>query len=437
MEDIFIGSSKTSKSIVYMQGSAGVFRKILQPALDADSIYEETDACWVDVNNDKFPDLITVNSGNEFYGKSEYMQPRIYLNDGKGNLQTLPDAFPGLFNSGSCVAPFDFTGDGYIDLFIGARAVPWEYGNTPASYLLENDKSGHFRNVTEKYSKEISKAGFVTDATWMDIDKDGDNDLLLALQWEGICAFINDGKSFSKKWITEKKGWWNFILPFDADGDGDMDIVAGNLGKNSRLTASENEPVKLYYADFDGNGTKEQVLTYYLHGRELPFANKAELEKQMPVLKKKFLYAEDFAKASLQEIFGKEKLNSAVTLTANYFANAILINDGKMNFSISELTWQAQLTPYRDAVVVDVNEDGRPDVMMGGNFYENNIQMGRYDADFGTALINNGKGQFRYSTLGFVVKGQIRKIVPIRIKDRTAFILARNNDSLVVLSGKE
>ena len=112
--------------------------------------------------------------------------------------------------------------------------------------------------------------------------------------------------TFSKKVLTDKKGWWNFVMPCDIDNDGDIDLVAGNLGLNSRLKASQSKPVKLYYNDFDDNGKKEQVLTYYLNGKEIPFANKAELEKQMPFLKKKFLYASDFAKASLKTFLPKQ-----------------------------------------------------------------------------------------------------------------------------------
>ena len=142
-------------------------------------------------------------------------------------------------------------------------------------------------------------------------------------------AFINHNGVFEQKELTDKKGWWNFILPVDLNHDGKIDLIAGNLGLNSRLKAGEQQPVRLYYYDFDGNGKKDQVLTYYLEGHELPFANKEELEKQMPGLKKKFLYAEDFAKASFTEIFPREKLNKAKIWTANYFSNAVLMNQWK------------------------------------------------------------------------------------------------------------
>ena len=265
---------------------------------------------------------------------------------------------------------------------------------------------------------------------------------MISLEWGGIVAFINNNGKFIKQILSDKKGWWNFILPCDVDNDGDIDLIAGNLGLNSRLKASEKEPVNLYYNDFDDNGKKEQVLTYYLKGKQIPFASKAELEKQIPVLKKNFLYAEDFAKATLPEIFTAEKLKNADVLTANYFSNALLINKGNLRFETKALPMEAQLSPYRDAVVINANDDDLPDILLVGNYYDNNIEMGRYDADFGTILINKGKGNFTCSSLnGLAIKGQVRHIKKITIQKHEAFILARNNDSTLVIqfqdSGKK
>ena len=190
----------------------------------------------------------------------------------------------------------------------------------------------------------------------------------------------------------------------------------------------------MYYNDFDDNGKKEQVLTYYLGEKEIPFANKAELEKQMPVLKKKFLLAENFAKASLPELLGEDKLKKANVLTADYFSNAILINKGNLQFETKALPWQAQLTSLKDAVVVDANKDELPDILLMGNYYDNNIEMGRYDADFGTLLINKGQGVFECQSLnGLAIKGQVRHIRPVGIHGQKAFVLARNDDSAKVI----
>lgn len=434
LEDMFIGSSKGNKSAVFLQNAQGKFTKCATPALDNDSTWEDVDACWTDVNNDGNTDLLIASGGNEYYGQDNYMSPRVYLNDGKAHFTRVANAFNHLYLNASCVSPYDFNGDGYTDLFIGGRNIPWNYGQAPRSYLLQNDKTGKFKDVTALYAKDLSNAGFVTQGIWFDIDKDGDQDLLLSLEWDGITAFINNKGTFTKKILTDKKGWWNFVLPYDIDNDGDIDLVAGNLGLNSRLKASPKEPVRLYFNDFDNNGKKEQVLTYYLNGKEIPFANKAELEKQMPFLKKKFLYASDFAKASLEDIFSATKLGEAAQYTADYFSNAVLINDGKLNFTVNAMPWLAQLSSYRDAVVTDANGDNLPDILLAGNFYENNIEMGRYDADFGTLLINKGKDSFTAESLnGLQIKGQSRHIKKIAIANKEAFVIARNNDSLKVI----
>ncbi|HWH62406.1 MAG TPA: VCBS repeat-containing protein, partial [Ginsengibacter sp.] len=302
-----------------------------------------------------------------------------------------------------------------------------------------------FRDVTAQYSSELSKVGLVRSALWYDINKDGRKDLIISPEWGGVCAFINENGSFKKQMLTDKKGWWNFTLLVDVNGDGNIDLIAGNEGLNNRLTASSTRPVRLYYNDFDDNGKKEQVLTYYLDGHEIPFANKDELQKQIPVIKKRFLYASDFAKADLDEIFSEEKLRNSVVLTADYFSNSILMNNGNLpdgkpglNFTTIPLPWQAQLSPYKDAVVINANNDSLPDILMVGNFYDNNIQMGRNDADFGTILLNKGNGQFISENInGLQIKGEVRHIKKINIAKEEAYILARNNDSIMVIKFKD
>jgi hypothetical protein len=434
LDDVFLGAAKGYKPALFVQAKDGRFLRSAQPALDRDSTCEDVDAVWADVNRDGYTDLLVASGGNEYYGKSEYNLPRLYLNNREGVLQRQPSAFPGIYGTASCIVPADVNGDGYPDLFVGGRAVPWAYGEAPPSWLLVNDRNGGFRDATAQYSKELGTAGFVTGAVWQDLDGDKDSDLLLSLEWEGLHAYLNEGGRFVKKVLTPRKGWWSFILPQDVDGDGDLDLLAGNTGLNNRLKPTEAQPVRMYYNDFDGNGSKEQVLTYHLGGKEIPFANKGEVEKQLPILKKRFLYAEDFARATLDDLFTKEKLSSARVLSADYFANAVLINDGRLNFTVQPLPWAAQLTAYRDAVVVDANGDALPDVLLAGNFFDNNIQMGRYDADYGMLLVNKGKGSFDAQLLKDTpLEGQVRKLRAFRGVKSNGYIVARNNDSAMVI----
>jgi enediyne biosynthesis protein E4 len=434
LDDVFVGSSKWKASTLFTQSKNGTFVKMEQPLFNVDSTYEDIDACFADVNNDGFKDLIVASGGNEFYAKEQWLQPRIYLSNGKGNLTKLDNAFPDIYATQSCIKPCDFNNDGFIDFFIGARATPFAYGKVPTSYLLQNDGTGHFKIVTDNVAKGLSNMGFVTNAVWADVNNDKQLDLIVTLEWGGIEVLINNKGSFISKPVTDKKGWWNFVLPVDIDGDGDIDFIAGNQGQNCRLQPTAAEPLKMYYNDFDNNGTSEQVVSFFLQGKEIPLASKMDLEKQMPFIKKKYLYASDFSKASIKDIFTSEKINEAAVFTANYFSNAVLINDGKGNFTVKELPWQAQLSCLKDAVAFDANGDNLPDILTGGNFYEQAMDLNRSDADFGTVLINQGRGNFIAQNInGLVIKNQIRHILPIKINNKSSFVIARNSDSLLII----
>ena len=444
LDDVFIGAAKFIKPVLFLQDANGKFKKSIQVALDNDSIYEDVDAVFVDVNNDGFKDLLVASGGNEFYGNSEMLLPRVYLNDGKARINSpigqsnfirKKDAFTSTLQlTASCIKPYDFNGDGFVDLFIGGRAVPWEYSKIPNSYLLLNDGSGKFVDVTNKYNSDISKIGLVTNAAWADLDNDGKKDLVISCEWGGIVAFKNSKNVFEKKVITNKMGWWNFVFPLDINGDGKKDLIAGNLGENNRFHANDENPVNLYYNDFDENGKKEQFLTYFLMDKEIPFADKDELTKQMPSLKKKFLYAKDFTNSPLKDIVGANKMDKAEKLQANYFSNSFLINNGNWDFSLQKFPWQAQLSCYRTAAVINYTQDSLPNIWLGGNFYHSNIRLGKYDADYGTILSNHGNNNFTAENISdIIIKGEVRHILPITVKGEKAFVLVKNNDSVMVI----
>jgi len=427
IEEIFLGSSKGKKSsLVSLNG-----KEFDQTAVYDDSTYEDVDAQFLDVNNDGWKDLVVVSAGNEYYGETPYLTPRLYLND-HGKLIRKPDAFPVFNITLSCVRSHDFNGDGFQDLFMGGRAMPFAYGKPVSSYLLLNDGTGKFKDVTSEWAPSLIDAGMVTDAQWADMNGDGKKDLVLAKEWGTVDLLLsgNNGKLGAPKAISEK-GWWNMILVEDVDGDGDMDLLAGNQGMNTRLKPTAKEPIRMYYQDFDGNGIGEQVLTYYVGGKEICFAVKADLERQMPVLKKKFLYAEDFAKASLEQIFGHEKLRSAISWEATEMRSMIFINNGTKGFTAQYLPWQLQLSPIKAGVFIDMDQDGQKDLLLAGNYFENNVQLGRNDADQGSVLFNKGLGKFVYGTIpGVRLNGQIRKMA--MMKDGSIMVV-RNNGPVSIL----
>jgi hypothetical protein len=431
LDDFFAGNARNSMGAVYLQQADSRFVPMAQPALDADSACEDVAACWADVNGDHHPDLIVASGGNEFYGTDEVRLPRLYLNDGTGKLARNRDAFPPLYLTASAMAAADINGDGHTDLFIGARCVPFAYGQIPASYLLLGDGKGQFADATARLAPQLATAGFVTSAQWTDLDGDKATDLLLTTEWGTVDLYRNNDGKFEKTVLHPTTGWWNFALPVDYDMDGDTDLVVGNLGLNSRLKASNKNPLGLFVYDFDGNGRTEQILTHYLAGREIPFANKDELQKQLPQLKKDFLYAEDFAKASLSDLFTSEKLQKSRKFEANCLYNAVLMNQGNLKFDLQPLPWQAQLTTYRCALVADANGDKLPDILLGGNFSENNIQAGSYDAEAATWLINRGKGQYTPEPANAPLKGlEIRSLKLLLSRNRNSILAGLNNEKL-------
>ena len=434
LEDVFAGASKSYHNKIFLQQPNGKFRESIQPELYKDSMWENNDAIWLDVNADSNPDLLIATGGNEYYGNDPHLLPLLYLNDGKDGFVKKQDAFTNINVTQSVIRSIDLNGDQYPDLFIGGRTTPWEYGKTPRSYLLLNDGTGKFTDVTNKYCKNLLNPGMVTDAEIIDMNRDGKKDLVLCYEWGGIEAFLRNGNEFKSTKICTETGWWNFIYPYDIDNDGDVDLIAGNLGLNTKLKASESQPIKIYYNDFDDNGRKEQLLTYYLGGNEIPFATIQELQRQMPPLKKKYLYAEDYAKTEFKDFMDKDKISKSSILSANCFENSVFINDGKANFTRKALPWLAQLSAYNDAIVINANNDDLPDFLLAGNYYDCNVELGRLDADYGTVLINKGKGEFECESLSHVIiDGVSRKILPININQQKAFIVARNNATFKVI----
>lgn len=426
LDDFFIGSSKWEKSRLFTQTLSGKFVDYPAPALVADSTFEDTDAQWVDVNQDGRLDLVVASGGNEFFGQTPQLAPRVYLQDKQGQFNRKSDAFSGVYATASALVPLDANGDGAMDLFLGARGEAFAYGIVPRSYLLLNDGTGKFTAISDPI---LDRIGFVKDAKWVTW-KPGEGTLVLALEWEGIVSIsITGGQAKQKKYLLESKGWWNVVEAMDMDGDGDLDVFVGNLGQNSRMQASPKQPVRMYVADFDGNGRVEQVLTYHLQDKEVLFADKREVEKQLPYVKKAFTYAKDFSEADFKTIFGPKKIAEALAYEAHEMRSGWLRQEKSGEFSWIPFSDDWQMTSYHAVASVGTNR-----WLVGGNFFDCNIQMGQYDADRGSLMERKADGTFARYDLG-LEKGQIRGIYPIKRGKERVYIIAVNNGPLRIWRG--
>ncbi|MCC5927686.1 MAG: VCBS repeat-containing protein [Cyclobacteriaceae bacterium] len=429
LDDVFVGRAKMYPSSVFIQTKEGTFEELNVPLLANDSTFEDVHAVWQDVDMDGYPDLIVASGGNEYWGTSEYLLQRIYFNDGKGNLTEklyLPDAHL----TASVVAVDDYDGDGLPDIFIGGRAVPRYYGQEPLSYLFKNLGNRKFENVTSTSYQELHTAGMVKDAHWHDFDGDGRPDLIIASEWETIKIFYNKDGYFSPVQITTHKGWWNTLLLADINQDGKTDIIAGNQGLNSRMTASDKEPIRMYVNDFDKNGQPEQIITYYLQGEETLLANHEALRKQIPELKKRFLFAKDFAKASLTDLFGKPAIQNSLIYEANTMASMLFLQTEPGNFEATELTGTLQFSTL-DAIE---KVEGYPWYISGGNTYGNHMEIGKNDADFGNFFVYNENGKIDViRPEGLKLEGQVRSIKNIKIGEDHYLLLGINNESLKLI----
>ena len=435
LQDLFVGGATGQAAMLLGQRNDGAFTPLHVPLLIMERFTEDVDAVFFDADGDSNPDLYIVRGGNMVPAGDPLLADRLLINDGKGGFgKSARGSLPYMAYNGSCVRPADFDGDGDQDLFVGSRSVPGAYGLSPVHFLLENDGKGNFRDVTDQQAKDLRDAGMVTDACWIDYDLDRDADLILVGEWMKVCVFRNDEGYFTditrEAGLEETSGWWNCIHAADLDDDGDPDLVGGNLGLNSLLRASEQEPVEMYVNDFDNNGSLDQVICSYRNGISYPVASLDELAGQVSRLTNKYPNYSDFGGETVIEIFGTEKLNQSVKRKAILFESCIFLNNGDGTFELYKLPAQAQFSPVRDIYVRDFNLDGQNDLVLAGNNYSVRPSLGRYDASYGWCLL--GEKNNKFSVLmpvesGLRINGDARRVVPIEIGGKH-FLVAMVND---------
>ena len=343
---------------------------------------------------------------------------------------------PIIFESASCVKAADYDTDGDMDLFVGVRLKPMHYGDVCKSYILQNNGKGIFTDVTQSVAPALIQAGMVTDAAWLDYDKDGKQDLVVTGEYMSVRILHNNGKgkleeTTGNAGLEKTNGWWNRIAIADINNDGYADIVAANHGLNSRFKATEQKPVSMYVNDFAGNGTTQQIITCYNGDSAYPMLLRHDLVNVIPALKKKYLKYESYKDQTIEDIFTKEQLQTAVKLTANTMQSSVFINNKNGTFTTKALPSPAQLSPMYAIEVNDFDDDSNADIIIGGNFYESKPEAGIYDASYGLFLKGDGKGNFTALSAqqsGINIRGAVRDITTMNVSKKKCLVVALNNE---------
>ncbi|MBC7826113.1 MAG: VCBS repeat-containing protein [Chitinophagaceae bacterium] len=433
VDDIFIGGVPGHPGQLYLQTGNGKFIKKNQKAFLEFSDFEDVAVSLFDSDNDNDLDLLICPGGNNVTVNSRELQLRHFKNDGKGNFSLDASAFPNTGMNVSVAAPHDFNNDGYMDLFIGSRSFPGIYGIDPVSYFFMNDGKGHFTNIENAGNEDISKIGMICDAVWADVSGDSLKELIVVGEWitPRIFSYGNGRFKEIKTNLNDMFGWWQAVTVIDANKDGRQDLVLGNIGENFYLNPTHHNPVKLWIQDYDQNKSIEKILTYTIEGKDMPVLLKKDLEDQLPSIKKNNLRHEEYATKSIQELFPKQILQTAIVKKFNYTSSCIAINNGSGNFTIQKLPVMSQLSSVNAIHSMDINKDGYIDLILGGNQFGFLPQFERLDASFGDILLNNGKGEFIWQEnikAGLNMRGEIRDIVEIKRANDRYLLFMQNND---------
>jgi hypothetical protein len=434
LDDFYIGGASGQASVLYIQKEDRSFDRSSQELWSEESQFEDMRSCFFDLDYDGDLDLYVVSGGNAWPVNDPHYMDRLYLNDGNGNFKKSNLTWENADGSGSIVQPISINGDNY--LFVGGRMLAQKYPYSTPSALLLIEK-GQFLDVTKDLGASFQGLGIVTDAISGDINGDGKDELIVVGEWMNPEIFeYQNGKfiNITSNVLRENTGWWNTIEAVDLDNDGDLDLIAGNLGLNYKYTASTEKPFTIYADDLDKSGEIDIVLSYQSNGIEYPVRGRECSSEQMQGILKSFPTYHEFASSSVQEIYGAPLAN-AMKLTATEFGSCIFWNDGLGSFTKDLLPLEAQLSSVNSIISDDFNKDGFIDLLLAGNMFSSEVETPRNDASYGCLLLGNGQGDFNVSPNyihGFYANKDIKDLQKILLDGQRSILVGNNKDSLQI-----
>jgi len=432
LSDVYIGGAANQGGQLYLQTAAGFVKKKVD-IFDRHAEFEDVATLFFDCDNDRDLDLFIGSGGNNLPPNSSQLQHRLYKNDGRGNFQIEPNSFPPNSMNISVASANDFDNDGDQDLFVGSRSVPYSYGISPSSYLYVNDGTGHFQDIAQNQKSGIGKIGMVTAAIWKDVAGGKENELIVVGEWMSprVFSFVAGRMEEINTNLNALNGWWQSIASSDLDGDGDQDLILGNIGENFYLRPQTTSPVKLWINDFDLNGVFEKIITRTIGNKDVPVFLKRDLTDQVSSLKKQNLRYSDYAKKSVQELFEADIIKNSEVKIFNYTSSCIAFNNGNGSFNIQKLPPDVQFSSVNAILCTDINLDGKPDLILGGNQFGFQPQFGRLDASMGLVLLNRDKRLFESippQHSGLSLNGEIKDIHAIPGKNSRYILILQNNE---------
>ncbi len=430
LEDFYVGGAKDMNGKLYIQKPDGNFSPASGP-WEKDAGSEDLAALFFDADGNGTMDLYVVSGGGgEFSAGANELQDRLYMNSGNGNFKKDNSRLPNFKMSGTAVKANDMDGDGDLDLVVCGGAIPGKYPYAEKTYILKNE-NGKFSPL----DFERDEKGIVRDALWVDFNNDKKPDIIFVGEWMPVSFYRNEGDSFvnvtAEYNLENTVGWWNRIAAEDMDGDGDLDILIGNIGKNNKFGVKDGKPLDVYCTDFDDSGTADIVLSKSYNGIEYPVRGKECSTEQMPFVSQKFPTFEGFANASTEKVYGKDKLETALHFEATDFSHLYLKNTGD-GFEKMRLPVETEFAPINGIVLHDFTGDKIPDIVVAGNKYNTEVETARYDAGVGLLLDGSNKEKFeavRPYESGLFLPGNVKDLKLIWLgKDRQPALLVANNN---------